>query len=147
MKIKFLKNYNRLLAFLLSFLGFAGVCATGCCEYGTMEYGTPNATFKVHGTVKSEENVPVSRIRVVMRDDTSFSDYQGEYEVQYHAYCFEYEQGFTLEFDDIDGIENGRYSPLDTVVTFTDPQFEGGDDSWYDGETSKELNINLEEDI
>ena len=143
MKRNILKKYNYILAFLLSVLGVGAACSLGGCEYGTPaeEYGVPMATFKIHGTVTSEENDKIPNIRVVLRTDTTYTDQNGAYAVQTNT--FPDDEYFLVELDDIDGTANGAYQPLDTTVVFVDPQFVNGDGSWYAGETSKEVNIIL----
>ena len=151
MKRNILKKYNFLIAFLISVLGVGGVCGLGGCEYGTPgeEYGTPSARFKVTGTVTNETNAKISNIRVVMHSgeslgeqtDTSFTDINGAYIVQTLTYPSE--QDFSIKFDDIDGTLNGIYQSKDSIVSFKNPVFENGNDPWYQGETSKELNIKL----
>jgi putative lipoprotein (rSAM/lipoprotein system) len=146
MKRKFLKNYNFIIAFLLSILGVGGACTLGGCEYGTPaeEYGIPSATFKVYGIITSEDNAKIPNIRVVMHSDTIYTDINGNYNVQ--TVDFPHDQNFLVELDDIDGIANMKYQSKDTVVSFKDPKFENGDGLWYKGETSKELNIKLKAD-
>jgi putative lipoprotein (rSAM/lipoprotein system) len=146
MKRTILEKYNKLLSFLLSVLGFGAACSLGACEYGlpVVEYGTPHATFKVKGTVRSEQtsnNLP--NIRVVMGEDTAFTDVSGNYQVK--NIDFPNDQAFLVEFKDIDGETNGEYQPLDTIVEFIDPEFSGGSDGWDQGETEKELNVKLKD--
>jgi len=146
MKRTLLKRYNTLLSFLLSILGFGAACSLSGCEYGILvaEYGTPYATFKVNGNVKSEEtsdNIP--NIRVVMGVDTAFTDAQGNFQVS--ASDFPDDQTFLVEFKDIDGETNGEYQPLDTIVEFIDPEFTGGSGGWDNGETEKEINVELKD--
>jgi len=112
------------------------------CDKSTprVEYGTPHATFKVHGVVSSETNVKIPKIRIVMREDTTFTDANGNYEVEIND--FPGDQNFAMEFKDVDGSENGAYQPKDTTASFINPQYIDGD-SWYAGETSIEVNVNL----
>jgi putative lipoprotein (rSAM/lipoprotein system) len=143
MKRNFLKKYNYFLAVLLSVLGMGGACTVQGCEYGTpvAEYGTPSATFIVHGSVTSEGNTKIPNIRVVMQFDTTFTDADGKYKVQ--AFDFPDDHDFLVEVDDIDGTASGSYQSKDTIVSFVDPQFTGGDGLWNQGETTKEINIKL----
>lgn len=146
MKRALLKKYNTLISCLLSILGFGAACSLSGCEYGPLvvEYGTPHANFKVNGSVKSEvtsDNLP--NIRVVMGEDTAFTDEQGNYQVG--AIDFPNDQTFLVEFNDIDGEANGEYQPLDTIVEFVDPEFSGGSDGWDHGEVEKEINVKLKD--
>jgi len=146
MKRRFLIKYNHFLAFLLSLLGLGAACTIGSCEYGSpmVEYGTPTAHFRVFGTVESDDGTQIPDIRVVMDYDTSFTGVHGDYEIQ--AAAFPDDQVFTVKFEDVDGSENGSFQAKDSLVRFENPEFENGDDSWYSGETSKEVNIRLKTD-
>ena len=146
MKRALFKKYNTLLSFLLSVLGFGAACSINSCEYGTpaVEYGTPFGTFKVNGSVRSEassDNIP--NIRVVMGEDTAYTDESGNYQVK--NIDFPVDQTFLVEFKDIDGEINGEYQPLDTIVEFVDPEFSGGSGGWDSGETGKELHVKLKD--
>ncbi len=146
MKISIFKRFNGLISFLLSILGFGAAFSFSSCEYGTpaVEYGTPFATFKVNGNVKSEvtsNNIP--NIRVVMGYDTAYTDESGNYQLSSKE--FPDDQTFLLEFKDIDGVSNGEYQPLDTIVEFIAPEFSGGTGSWDKGETEKEVNVKLKD--
>ena len=146
MKRALLKKYNTVINLLLSILGFGTACSIGGCEYGLppVEYGTPHATFKVIGNVRSEatsDNLPF--IRVVMGYDTAFTDESGNYQVKNIE--FPQDQTFLVEFKDVEGEANGEYQPLDTIVEFIDPEFSGGSGGWDNGETKKEINVELKD--
>jgi putative lipoprotein (rSAM/lipoprotein system) len=146
MKTLLLRRFNSLISFLLTILGFGAVCSIGSCAYGTplVEYGTPHATYKVKGSVQSEmtsSNLP--NIRVVMGEDTAFTDESGNYQVE--NIDFPDDQVFLVEFRDIDGEANGEYQPQDTIVEFIDPEFSGGSGGWDSGETEKEINVKLKD--
>lgn len=133
-----------MISFLLSILGFSTACSLSSCEYGSpgMEYGTPYATFKVKGSVKSAETLkPIPAIRVVMRDDTTYTDASGNYQVEDME--FPKDQSIVIYFEDTDGKLNGEYQSLDTIAEFKDPKFTGGKGGWDNGETVKELDVKL----
>ncbi len=137
MKIRILKTYNWILAGLLSLLGFASSCDS------RDEYGTPSAKFTVNGKVTSAEtNLPVERIQVVMKNDTSFTNAKGEYQVV-DPYGFPEDKSYTIEFMDVDGGERGSFYDLDTLVEFIDSKYTGGDNDWYLGETNENLDVKL----
>ncbi len=140
----FLKYSNKILGFLLIVLGFSAVCTEVGCEYGSLveEYGAPYATFIVRGkavSIATDQAIP--SIRVVMTYDTSYTDQDGNYQVENGA--FPNTDSFLIEFADVDGQQNGLYYALDTTLIFTDPQFTGGDGHWNKGETEKELQIRM----
>lgn len=142
-KTKFYKTSNAIIFGLLALLGFATSCEKG--PNTIAEYGTPSAKFIVKGKVDSKEtNTPIKNVRVIMNSDTSFSDSEGRYQV-IENYGFPTNQTFQIKFQDIDGLINGDYEDIDTVVEFANPQFVNGDGHWYEGETSKEFNVKLNE--
>lgn len=140
MKRKLLTNYNKVLAYVISLLGISATFS--CCMYGSpVEYGTPVATYKVSGNVSDENDNQLQGIRVVLRNDTSFTNENGVYSVQ--ANDFPGEISFPIAFSDVDGDTNGRFQSKDTSLTFTDPEFINGDGEWNQGETSKDFDIKL----
>ena len=142
-KNKFYKTSNAIIFGLLALLGFTSSCDKG--PNLMVEYGTPSAKFIVNGKVNSKDtNTPIHNIRVIMRGDTSFTDSEGKYQVV-DNYGFPNNQTYDLKFQDIDSTINGNYKNLDTIVEFVNPQFINGDGHWYEGETSKEFNIKLDE--
>jgi putative lipoprotein (rSAM/lipoprotein system) len=137
MKTKILKTYNVLIAGLLAILGFT----TGCII--KLEYGAPSAKFIVNGKVKSSEtDQPIENIRVTMQGDTAYTDANGVYQVV-DKFGFPRDRTYNIDFKDIDGVINGEFSDLDTIVEFKDPKFINGDGDWDHGETSKEFDVKL----
>ena len=133
----YLKFYNAVIIAFLALLGFS------CSNDPVDEYGTPSAKFIVNGNVLSEEsNEPVRNIRVVMQNDTAYTDQEGNYQVA-DNWGFPTDQTYIIKFSDIDNELNGAYHAIDTVVEFNDPEFTGGDGKWYSGETTKILDIKL----
>lgn len=138
-KIKILTGYNIILAALLGLLGFS----TSCEPISRTEYGTPHAKFIVKGKISSAvTNQPITNIKVQMERDSMNSTNQGLYQVV-DNYGSPATQSYTLHIKDIDGIANGEFQNLDTVVDFKDAKFSGGDGHWNNGETQKEFNISL----
>ena len=145
MKINILKKYNKLLALLLSLLGFT----TACFIIGGAEYGTPHADFIVRGLVVSEkDNRPVKNIRVIMRDSTSIyyrdsinTDLNGIYTLKITG--FPKSINFNIDLKDIDGTANGEFRNLDTIVKFVNPVFTGGNKHWYNGQTEQEFDLKM----
>ncbi len=141
-----LKRYNRLIAFLMSLLGVGGgFTITGCEKVSPCEYGTPHATYKLNGKVTNENNEGINNIRVTMYYDTAFTDESGNYNLE--SINYPPGQEVILTFTDVDGNNNGSFQESDTTVSFEGAEYENGDGSWYLGETSKEVNIKLKEEI
>jgi putative lipoprotein (rSAM/lipoprotein system) len=138
MSSKYLHFVNALISFCLTLLGFS-------CDLVNprVEYGTPNAKFIVNGTVTSvETEEKVRNIQVIMKNDTSFTDNEGKYEVVDEG-AFPTNQTYTIQFRDIDNELNGSFIDRDTLVEFKNPEFSHGNGHWYEGETTKEFNIKL----
>lgn len=128
---------NALISALLALIGFSS------CGETLDEYGTPSADFKVMGNVSSQiSQDPIPGIRVVMNRDTTHTGADGNYEIIDKG-AFPTNQTYEISFEDIDGALNGSYIKLDTIVEFKDPEFIGGNDGWYDGETSETMNVKL----
>lgn len=137
---KFLNTYNLLLTALLTLLGFSNCTIIEPKD----EYGSPSATFKVNGKVSDKVTTrAIQGIKVVMQGDSTLTNSEGRFTVS--QVSFPNNQDFVIQFKDLDGSANGgQFQPKDTLVEFKDPEFTNGDDSWYQGETSMELNVNME---
>jgi len=134
-KRSFLLRWNAVIAWFLSLWGVA--CSPIACEYGT-----PEGKFIVNGTVQSEETLaPIENIRIIMGYDTAFSDAAGKFEVS--DLSFPESQSYLVNLSDVDGTAHGEFLSRDTLVNFTDPEFENGDGDWYQGETAKQVIVNL----
>jgi len=133
----YLRFYNFVILGLLTALGFSVSCSS------QMEYGMPSATFKVNGTIEAKDSkMPIENIKVVMRGDTAFSDSNGKYYLE-DKYGSPGNSIYDINFIDYDGSLNGEYKNLDTLVEFINPEFEGGDGHWYEGEITREFNVEL----
>ncbi len=143
-KTNFFIGYNKIITLILAIIGFATACKQIADEYGgpPVEYGTPHAKFIVKGTILSEDSSKaISNIKVVMGHDSSLSDSQGKYLVSTDA--FPISSSFLMKLRDIDKQTNREFQSLDTTIEFKDPEFTNGDGHWYNGETTKDLNIKM----
>ena len=137
LRIKVLSFYNRILAFMLSLIGFSSACLPE-----PVEYGMPHALFKVKGTVQSNTTeLFIPNIEISMGYNTTTTDDQGSFVIGLQE--FPQDQSFLVKFRDIDGSVNGRYSGIDTTITFLNPEFSNGDGKWYSGETEKTIEIRM----
>ena len=135
---RILRTYNFILTATIAVLGFSVSCESNLKS----EYGTPNAKFIVNGKVESSlNNSPIRNIRVIIQNDTTFTDESGNYSA--FDRNFPASQTFDISFHDIDSTENGAFVNKDTTVAFINPKFTKGDGHWYNGETSTELNVKL----
>lgn len=110
MKTKFLQLFNKQLVFLLSVLGFSLASTQCAAQYGAIP--TPYySTYKGRGVIKTEENVPIKNIRVVVEDDTLFTDSNGVFSFTLKKEGWVEDPGYKAELliVDIDGKENGVY--------------------------------------
>ncbi len=145
MKKRVLQSSNRIIAFLMTIMGFAGACKDTVI---VAAYGSPHADFIVKGNIVSAKDYTALKgIRVIagIADyakgcDTVKSDAAGNYSTKVSSYP---DTKVKLNLTDIDGVANGLFEPLDTLVTFTNAKFTGGDGHWYSGSTEKVLNLKL----
>lgn len=138
-KTNFLKFYNIILVGVLSALGYASCTKPG--PDPVAEYGVPSAKFIINGTIEDQETGdPIENIKVTIHQKTVAADAQGKYQIIENG--FGGDMTFNIQYRDEDGIANGEYNDLDTIIEFKDPQFVNGD-GWYAGETSKEFDIKL----
>ncbi|MDD5891727.1 MAG: radical SAM-associated putative lipoprotein, partial [Bacteroidales bacterium] len=100
-------------------LGLLGIAMVDSCV-AKEEYGCPYADFEAKGVVTDEEGKGIQGIRVVISaeypnpvfepiTDTLWTNYNGEY-VTGESYIddyFAYNDRVKLEFEDVDGQENG----------------------------------------
>lgn len=128
-------------------LGLLGVSVVGSCSafMTTEEYGCPYADFEAKGVVTDEDGNGIRGVRVVISaeypntglpplTDTLWSNSNGEYgtEQPYMNWEFAYKDSVKLEFEDVDGQENGGEFQK---VTIEVPVFKvkDGDGHWYSG--------------
>jgi putative lipoprotein (rSAM/lipoprotein system) len=148
LEFRMLKSYNKVIALVLSLLGF-----TGCEDVlnTKAEYGVPHADFIINGKIQSKiTNQSIPNIRIIVKDtiqglniplDTVYSNAQGNYEAIVSE--FPLDRAYLLSVSDIDGVANGEFIEKDTLAEFKNPIFTGGDGHWYDGKTTKIVDIKL----
>lgn len=139
--MKHIQNHNRsywvAVAVSIIILGF-----TPSCIFNALE-GAPFAKFIVEGTVTNQSDQQIiPGIRVILNEDTVFTCVKGQYWIATTEGSPD-DRSFAIKFEDIDGAQNGRFSNLDTVVQFKDPEFTGGDGDSYVGETKTSMDIIL----
>ena len=145
MRKKVLQSSNRIIAFLMAVLGFASACKDAVI---VAAYGSPHADFIVKGNISSaQDNTILKGIRVIAKVsdyandcDTVKTDATGNYSTKVSSLP---DTKVKLNLTDIDGVDNGSFEPLDTLVTFTNARFTGGDGNWYSGTTEKVLNLKM----
>ena len=145
MRKRVLQSSNRIIAFLMAIMGFAGSCKD---EVIVAAYGSPHADFVVKGIIVSaKDNTALKGIRVIAKVsdyandcDTVKTDATGNYSTKVSSYP---DTKVKLNLTDIDGVANGSFEPLDTLVTFTNAKFTAGDGHWYSGTTEKVLNLKM----
>jgi len=134
----FLKKWNALIGIILALLGFT----TACDDIESpVEYGTPHATFIINGNVKDESSSGnIKNIKVELDDNIVYTDESGNYQITFED--FPDDHTYTIQFKDVDGVDNGEYEDLETTIEFKDAEYTGGK-GWYSGETEQELNVTL----
>lgn len=135
-------------------LGFLGVAMVDSCV-AKAEYGSPHADFEAKGVVTDEEGKGIQGIRVVISaeypnpvfepiTDTLWTNHNGEY-VTGESYIddyFAYKDSVKLEFEDVDGQENGgEFQKVSIEV----PVFKvkDGDGNWYYGAYEAGANVTM----
>ena len=156
---EFIKKMNWGLAGIISMLGFAG------CDKSSEpvdEYGTPHADFTVKGAVVNKANgTPIKGIRVgyicafcpvpeygviptpYQLKSHVLTDAKGEFKLTDRFDIGE--GGIPVYVEDIDGEENGSFQPEYLQVDFTNAERSGKPKSWYKGEYTVNLNVELTE--
>lgn len=134
----------------MAILGFTNACNDGPGGGMVAAYGTPHADYVVKGNISSaKDNSAIKGIRVIAQGVTSYgynhtdtvtSDAIGNYSAKITEMSI---SQIKLNLTDIDGSVNGSFQSLDTLVTYTNPKFTGGDGSWYEGKTEQVLNIKM----
>ncbi len=135
MKNFILSTVNKVILVLLVFLGFS--CDSDDEPSINYEYGSPMADYKATGTIVDKATLKkLSNIQVAMDGDTLYSNLNGEYEIiAHHSSAV---QQYELSFVDTDSI----YLPKDTVIDFSDEEFENAD-GWYEGIKTLQVDIKL----
>ena len=135
-----MKNiFIKLIKIILPMLGVAAV--DSCEVVGRVEYGCPYADFRSNGVVTDGEDKPIQGIRVVVSaenpgnytgepiSDTVWTTHSGQYYCKYEE--FAYVKNVKLEFEDVDGPENGgEFQKVEIEIPVT--QYKDGE-SWYSG--------------
>ncbi len=151
MSKKILQSSNKIIVFIMALLGFTVGCKDGPFGGISAAYGTPHANFVAKGNIVSaNNNTTIKGIRVIAKwtfqyppthSDTVLTDATGLYISKISS--FPDETKVNLNFTDVDGVANGSFQPLDTLVTFTNPKFTGGDGHWDHGTVEKVMNIKM----
>lgn len=148
----FLTGTNKLLAGLLTLLGFS---VTSCEP--TDEYGSPYATYEIKGKVVNEEGTAIPDIQVVISApnvygeedmfayrDTLSTDKQGQFEIQKGLEAFGEDLTFKIKAEDIDGEANGgSFEETTTEVTFKNEDLKGKSGNWNLGKAEKEVTLTM----
>ena len=154
----FIKKMNWLLASAIGMLGFAG-----CEIIGEKEYGTPHADYTVKGAVVDKATgKPIKGIRVgygcefcpvpeygvpstpyVLKTHVT-TDAKGEFKLT-DSFFPEESQKLPVYVDDIDGNNNGLFQSEILQVDFKDAVQSRKPKSWYKGEYTVNLNVELTE--
>ena len=137
-------------------LGLLGVALVDSC-IPKAEYGCPHADFEAKGVVTDEDGNGIQGIRVVISAeypnpsyvgepiaDTLWTNHSGEYITAESQMIddFAYMDSVKLEFEDVDGQENGGQFQN---VTIEVPVFKvkDGDGNWYDGAYEAGANVTM----
>jgi putative lipoprotein (rSAM/lipoprotein system) len=153
LKNKFLNLANKILLILISLLGFA----TSCEKFSDslVEYGTPHADFIINGTIKSKQsNQGIQNIKIAVSEIANLnsegnvvyeiitnSKIRGKFVLKYTS--FPQKQSFLVKIRDIDSTKNGSFMDKDTIISFSEVNFQEGDGHWYRGKTEQTIEFFL----
>jgi len=154
----FIKGTNWALAGLISMLGFSG-----CERSGLLEYGTPNADYTVKGTVVNKaDGKPIEGIRVGYSPEPTIiplygvistpytpktsvtTNAKGEFTLTENTFPVS-DQTLPVYVEDIDGEKNGLFQSDTLQVDFNNAKQTKKSDSWYEGEFTVTVNVELTE--
>lgn len=145
-----LKTYAKIVAFLMSILGFI----VGCGD-SIVEYGVPSADFVAKGKVVDKAtNQPIPNIQIVGKEDTGgtnpltdtvFTKQDGTYTLEMNKVI-----GFPVKIyaEDVDGSANGLFAPDSMQITNKDVDRIKKGDGWYSGMyEKKDANFSLKKSV
>jgi len=108
------KTYSRILAALLSLLGFSAILSS-CAKYGTpIDEIRPQITGSV---VSEKNNAPIEGIRAVLKDDyqgydTAYTAKNGGFYLQCPYTMSKEGRNIRVELQDVDGETNGSFENM-----------------------------------
>lgn len=142
-----IKNYNRLLSGILFLLGFT---LAGCDKEQADMYGTPYADHTIKGKVinqsaKGIADIPVEVIRIFDAPDTTRLVTNESGEFTYNKPTLMETDEYKLIFNSPPGQMDLRFKADSLIVNFKDAEYRKGDKSWYKGEATKEISIQLKD--
>ena len=149
---------NWTLAGIMGMLGFSG-----CEKIGTKEYGTPHADYTVKGAVFNKTTgKPIEGIRVgygcescpvpeygvrptpyVLKSHV-LTNAKGEFKLT-DSFFPEKNQTLPVSVEDVDGEKNGLFQSEYLQVDFSKAEHSGKQKSWYKGEYTVTVNVELNE--
>ena len=156
---KLIRGTNWALAGLLSLLGFTG-CGKDNNGDGeiSVEYGVPSANFKVLGRVTNEQGQPLGGMRVVASEvttiwgkgpeqcysgllrDTVYTASDGSFVREYSLFPAD---SVYIHMKIEDTTEPSVYDSDSIAVGFAKGDLKGGDNHWFKGEATKEVDVKL----
>ena len=153
-----------MLAGIISLLGFAG-----CDIVGVEEYGTPHADYTVKGSVVNKATgKPIEGIRVQYASEPKaqlmygtiptpytpkasvLTNAKGEFKLTHRFYAGDWQMIdnvpiLPVAVDDIDGEKNGLFQSEYIQVDFSEAKRSGKSKSWYNGEYTVNVDVELTE--
>lgn len=147
---------NLIIRLIKVTLGLLGIALVDSC-IAREEYGCPYAEFEAKGLATDETGNGIQGIRVVISaeypnplytgtplTDTLWTNNNGEYVTgkSYLVEQFAYMKSVQVEFEDVDGAENGgEFQSVTVEVPVT--QVKEGDEHWYKGAYEASANVTM----
>ena len=144
LKNKLFRIISGIIAVLFGVLSFSACYGVQPCAYGS-----PNATYKLDGTIKSSvNNNGINNLKISLTDLSSdyslidvTSDSVGNYSLTTNTFP---NDKFILKIKDVDGQENGNYESKDLTIDFSDINYTDPGKSWYHGKKEKIIDIEVD---
>jgi putative lipoprotein (rSAM/lipoprotein system) len=116
-------------------------------------YGIPMASYKISGAITAADTKQaIPSIRLYMKDsidtvshftlDSTLSDTAGRYSFEFSSFLGD--STWKIEARDIDGAQNGSYTPKDTIISIPRNALTGASGSENLGHAEKTVNIQLD---
>ncbi|MBT3302294.1 MAG: hypothetical protein HOD63_00215 [Bacteroidetes bacterium] len=138
LKKSIVKSYSAMLTLILSVMGLLSSCEKDTDPNGLIMpmYGAIQIVkFEAKGKIKSsDKNKAIEGIRVVMQNDTAYTNMFGNYSISFDSYP---KSSYDMEIADVDGKNNGSYYDKTIPVTFES-------DSIYGSDMTAKLDIDLD---
>jgi putative lipoprotein (rSAM/lipoprotein system) len=146
----FIKLWIKIVTFLIGILGINNCFRISGDDvtpvYGvSVMYGVPTADYSVLGVIKSADTkAAIKGLSVKFKSGYKLKDATTDDTGAYQIGCTDnYYSAVVFQIKDVDGIANGSFIDRDVTADFSAAVFTGGDNSWFMGKASINLDVEL----